>query len=547
MEGDSHKRLVDCLSLLGVSTLIKFLGHDQAERLQSLGLQLSSKTIAEFMVSAAGVEVFRDRELRLHLIQSLDPKALLSFFSEDPAVLGDAVVRFNKFNWGCNQSSRKFLALFELPGELLDKPQIDNSSSVDLSIENPLHRYQNWLRKKVVKELIFGTDKRFLLHMPTGSGKTRTSLESLIDYVRCLEDTNSTFVWFAHSEELCEQAAEAFEQLWSRRGSEDAQLIKLWGGKKLPALNDNGPIFVVTSFQTAYQYLHTADDQRFSLFSRIRATCSVLIVDEAHQSTAPTYQAAIELFANKNSKIIGLTATPGRHHVGQSGEETDDLAEFYCCNKITIVGDQGEELKNPIEFLTNRGILSITERYQLNSHESFDLSPSEIQHISNQLDIPSSLLETIGKNAARTNLVATQVRKIVNEENASIIVFAPSKDNANELASLLIFSGIEARSVTGESTAIARREAILAFRQGTVSVLVNFGVLTTGFDSPNIDAVIVARPTTSVVLYSQMIGRGLRGPAMGGTKRCKVIDVIDNIKNMPKADAAFTFFDTYYS
>ena len=70
----------------------------------------------------------------------------------------------------------------------------------------------------------------------------------------------------------------------------------------------------------------------------------------------------------------------------------------------------------------------------------------------------------------------------------------------------------KAVSITGETNNKFRQESIEAFKQGKINVLTNFGVLTTGFDSPNIDAVIVARPTFSLVLYSQMIGRGLRGP-----------------------------------
>jgi len=544
---DSHEQLVNCLSVLGVSTLVDFLGREKAARLQELGLQLSSRTLAEFMISDLGVEVFKDRQVRSELILSVDTTALPSDSGEDLAGLSKKRDRFNNFNWGNNAKSREFLELFDLPIALLDTPQADNSPSVELAIENPLHRYQNWLRKNVVQELLYGTDKRFLLHMPTGSGKTRTSVEALVDYIRCLEDTNLTFVWFAHSEELCEQAAESFDQLWSEKGSEEAQLIRLWGGRALPQLSENGPVFLVTSFQTAYKFLATADDERFSFFSQIRMKCRVLIVDEAHQSIAPTYKDAIELFSNRTSRVMGLTATPGRHHVGGTDEQTDELAEFYCGNKVSMVGDQGEELKDPINFLTGKGILSIIDRYRLNSNENFDLTPTEVLHISKQLEIPSSLLKKIGKNSARTNLIATQVRKLVNEEQAQVLVFAPSKENANELAALLVFSDISARSVTGESANMARREAIDLFREGKISVLVNFGVLTTGFDSPNIDAVIVARPTTSVVLYSQMIGRGLRGPAMGGTVRCKVIDVIDNIENMPRAEQAFKFFDSYYS
>jgi hypothetical protein len=77
------------------------------------------------------------------------------------------------------------------------------------------------------------------------------------------------------------------------------------------------------------------------------------------------------------------------------------------------------------------------------------------------------------------------------------------------------------------------------FRAGRLQFLCNYGVLTTGFDAPKIRAVIIARPTTSVVLYEQMIGRGMRGPLNGGTEECQVIDLQDNIARF-QGQMAFT-------
>ncbi|NJL55457.1 hypothetical protein HC928_09910 [bacterium] len=94
---------------------------------------------------------------------------------------------------------------------------------------------------------------------------------------------------------------------------------------------------------------------------------------------------------------------------------------------------------------------------------------------------------------------------------------------------LLRRKGRSAAVVTGETRRATRRHIIEEFRAGRLRVLCNYGVLTTGFDAPKIRAVIIARPTTSVVLYEQMIGRGMRGPLNGGTEECLVIDLQDNI------------------
>ncbi len=67
-----------------------------------------------------------------------------------------------------------------------------------------------------------------------------------------------------------------------------------------------------------------------------------------------------------------------------------------------------------------------------------------------------------------------------------------------------------------------------ADREQIERVLTRIGVLAAGFDAPKVAAVVITRPTMSAALYEQMVGRGLRGPLNGGTKRCRVIDVQDD-------------------
>ena len=66
------------------------------------------------------------------------------------------------------------------------------------------------------------------------------------------------------------------------------------------------------------------------------------------------------------------------------------------------------------------------------------------------------------------------------------------------------------------------------FKRKSIRVLCNCEVLTTGFDAPGVTHIVMARPTTSLVLYEQMVGRGLRGPLFGGTETCVILDCEDN-------------------
>ena len=110
-------------------------------------------------------------------------------------------------------------------------------------------------------------------------------------------------------------------------------------------------------------------------------------------------------------------------------------------------------------------------------------------------------------------------------------------------------SDFNADAVTGMTNASERTRVIQRFKRSDrrKRVLVNFGVLTTGFDAPAASAALIARPTKSLVLYSQMVGRVIRGPRAGGTAHCEVVTVVDT--NLPGfgdvADAFMNWEDAW--
>jgi len=539
-------RLAKALSHLGVATLVNHIGEEGTRRMIALGIGIDPESLSEGMVSEQGVNLLKSVELRADLFSTFSPDEVRDAFQlEDSEVVDISLL--NKFKWGQNEPTKSYLALLGLDSEILapeavEETQLNNVARVEMC----LYPYQNWIRKGIILFTSSNPGNRLLVHMPTGAGKTRTAIESISDYLRSQTGGPKLVVWMAHSDELCEQAAESFESLWGRFGSEPVNVQRMWGGRGLGTVDDTKPTFLVTSFQTAYSMILSAKDTVFQSFADIRAKSALLIVDEAHLSTAPTYRQAIELFSNMNTSVVGLTATPGRHHVGGDVEETEDLSKFYGNNLLRIRSDEGEDLEDPIEYLTDKGVLARIERYQLESGTDIALTPQEAKAISQMLDIPASVLRKLGENEQRTNLIVTQVIALANKHEFQTIVFAPSKKNATEIAQMLKIRDCAAYAVTGDTHIIDRRRAIQQFKDGEMKVLVNFGVLTTGFDAPNIEAVVVARPTTSVVLYSQMIGRGLRGPAMGGKPLCHLVDVVDNITNMPEVGQAFNYFNEFY-
>ena len=163
------------------------------------------------------------------------------------------------------------------------------------------------------------------------------------------------------------------------------------------------------------------------------------------------------------------------------------------------------------------------------------------------MQLPESFLKRVGEDIGRNTLIMAHIIKLVENFGKKPLIFTSSKDNSDFLATLLVYRGIKAKSVTGETSFTDRQKAVEDFRNNNIQALLNYGVFMMGYDDPRIDCIVIARPTTSIVLYSQMIGRGLRGPLNGGTDNCLVVDVIDNINNQPDIDLANDYFQEYWN
>ena len=111
-------------------------------------------------------------------------------------------------------------------------------------------------------------------------------------------------------------------------------------------------------------------------------------------STAPTYSLVINNFANDTTKRIGLTATPGRHHIDDHVDETVELADFFNNNLVTMTNHEGEECSNPIAFLQDEKILSQINQEVIQGSD-FELTDKEIYDIQENLKISPSLIKKL--------------------------------------------------------------------------------------------------------------------------------------------------------
>ena len=198
-------------------------------------------------------------------------------------------------------------------------------------------------------------------------------------------------------------------------------------------------------------------------------------------------------------------------------------------------------MEDPIGYLQEKGFLARLDRRKVPTNVRIDLTQKELDHLGRFLELPPSALLRLGENQQRNALIISEIAKL-NDEGFTMIVFACSVNHARMLADLCRIRGIEARSIDSQTSEQDRRNWLSEYKNGEFHTLINYGVLTTGFDAPITNAVLITRPTASVVLYSQMIGRGIRGEKMGGNEKCLLIDLEDNLSNFPSESQAFNHF-----
>lgn len=359
---------------------------------------------------------------------------------------------------------------------------------------------------------------RAILHMPTGSGKTRTAMHVICQHLAAREDT--VVIWLAHSEELCEQAAREFLRAWGHLGNRDVALMRYWGSEEgdLGAVRDG---IVVAGLQKTVQI----GRRSIGAIGKLGARASLVVMDEAHQAVAPTYRRILEALVDPypQTKLLGLTATPGRSWSDIDADER--LAEFFRRRKVTL---KVPGYANPVDYLVDRGYLAQMTFRPLFHNPGFALSDADLSAIEANLELPASVLRRLAADEQRNLLVLSEVEQLT-RNHKRIILFAVSVEHSDTLAAVLQAKGVTANSVTSRTPPSERRRLLEEFKSqsDTPRILCNFGVLTTGFDAPRTSAAVIARPTSSLVLFSQMVGRAIRGPNAGGNSIAEIVTVVD--------------------
>ena len=410
-----------------------------------------------------------------------------------------------------------------------------------LEVEGPyslpeLHDYQKTIVNKVKDMLsngrVNGAERRGMISLPTGSGKTRVAVQAIAESMRD-DGFKGGILWVADRDELCEQAVEAWRQVWSSIGTHAARLriSRMWAGQPRPQPTSDLHA-VVATIQTLNARL-----SNLSAEYEFLTDFKLVVFDEAHRSLAPTFTSVMqEIGLTRRKKgdepfLLGLTATPYR---GYNEEETAWLARRYGSNRLDAGAFASDDPQDVIRELQNMRVLARADHETIEGGE-FSLNVDELRQMQ-KLSVPwlpQSMENRIARDAERTKRII-KAHKTHLDPNWSTLIFATSVEHAQTVAALLNAKGIKSRAVSGTTETATRRRVVEEFRGGEIKALVNYGVFREGFDAPKTRAIIVARPVYSPNLYFQMIGRGLRGVRNGGNDRCLILNVRDNIENFER-------------
>lgn len=384
-----------------------------------------------------------------------------------------------------------------------------------------LHPYQRQVLHDLLELLIppnqakFGMGPRAIAHLPTGAGKTRLACHAVCHLLNQRENENKILIWLAASEELCEQAAENLAEAWHHLGNRPIHIQGYWGNAT--HLSDEPGILV-----TGLPKLYAASGNNQAMLIGLATRTAAVVFDEAHQAVANTYQFVTEQLLTYEPPLLGLTATPGRK--ATPGNEDFQLAELFNFKKVTI-DPQGHP--DPVTYLIRQEYLADPQFTPITL--TSELPP---QAQSGPDDYPEPVLRRIGQDPKWQNEIIRVTTQALNSHRR-VIVFCPSLDSVRQCANELERQRLQIGVITGLTPSDQRRTIITQFRSDDYKpmALLNYGVLTAGFDAPRTSCVIVARPTTSLVLYSQMVGRAMRGLRSGGNRRCQIYTIVDT--NLP--------------
>ncbi len=359
-------------------------------------------------------------------------------------------------------------------GDIVDLKNVESDGDgIDFSLLDPEHDttlrdYQIDNKRKIYKA--WQKCRAVMLQMPTGTGKTRlfVSIARDLHNYGVQRKKAIKILFLAHRKELIEQISEHVGVKYHlAHGLIVAQNMEQ---KNLPVQ--------IGSVPTLNRRLEGWGDKDFD----------VIIIDEAHHVKAMSYKKIIDFYPK--AKILGVTATPYRLNGAGFRPEFDEL-------------------------ITSASVAEFIKKGYLCEYVYYSIKPtSELQKEIDKmkLDFQGDYMETemmgvMDRDFIRAGILSSYLKYAKDKKG---IVYTISRAHNTHLAKEFNAAGIKSAAIDSETPKETRAALVSKFRNGEIQVLFNVNIFSEGFDCPDVEVIQLARPTKSLAMYLQQVGRGLR-------------------------------------
>lgn len=327
--------------------------------------------------------------------------------------------------------------------------------------------------------------EKALVVMATGLGKTYLSAFVAQNYKKVL--------FIAHREEILNQAKKSFSKVYPEKES------AIFNGKNKDVEQKD---FIFASIYTL------AKKQNLEKFKTDEF--QFIVIDEFHHAAAKTYEKVVDYF--KPQFMLGITATPYRL----------DGKDIYgiCDGNLAYQMDFIEAIR--------LGWLSPFQYYGV--HDEIDYS--NIKWLGSRYDENELLAYQLKKNVAQ-NIYSNWLK----HKQTRTIAFCSSIVQAQFLSDYFLKMGRKSTCLTSRSSSDERQKAIFKLNQNEIEIIFTVDLFNEGVDIPSVDTILIVRPTESLTVFVQQIGRALRKHP--GKNHSVIIDLIGNYRN---ADNKFSVF-----
>ena len=392
---------------------------------------------------------------------------------ENPHIIKSALATFDIYWNSQNFEDFNIGGIEKFRKELKSNVLKDNSESFVFH-KYTLFPHQKQILDKLCVEREEYNNYRNLVVAATGTGKTVISAFDFFDFRR--KHPNCKILFTAHREEILKQALNTYRSVLG-----EYNFGNLWVANYTPKdMSDYDQLFVSISMLNS----HFED-----VFSEFKPDYyDYIVIDEAHHSQADSYRKLFEHFTPKI--LMGLTATPER----MDGRLLTPDFGGHISAEIRLPQALQAGLLTPFQYLC------ITDNVDLSSDDLWNGQKYNIER-----------LDSVLCNDERAENIVNALRRYLNDEyNCRALCFCVNKHHADYMAERLRIYGFKAKSLTSDTPKEERRIVTEQLRNGNINYLCVVDIFNEGVDIPEVDTVLFLRPTDSLTVFLQQLGRGLR-------------------------------------